>query len=1078
MRFYARPVASSAPPLPSIAALALALGSACGALPEAPAAPEPEARGERPASCPAQVPAGEPLPGVRRAQHEAAPWIAQARRYGDPDAVLMTPAQVASHQAALAVGPEAPRPDVLRNPLAPEALRAELDERLSYLRARLAEGRYVEADGSRAAAETLALFDVPGTLPPRDGALRVALAPVPVRCGPRRRGFYTPALDLAFDRNNCTTLRAQEPVRVLADWPGPLQLVRTRFTVGWIADDAPLSPAVPDEEALFVGPWLRTSSGSSLLGVNVPSGALLPLTEDEVRVATPAGLESMPAPAGTPTGRALTRRAFLEEAFALFGAPYGWGGEGGGRDCSRFLVDVFASFGLTLPRHSGLQARAGTYAVDVAELPPTEKLLVADAALRDGIVLMQMPGHILAYLGEDEGGTPMAIHAFSEFPVVCEGSTGPDGAPLETIHRVDRVTLSDLGLGAGSARGSLLERVTTVTVFGRTAGDGLRGAAELRPAAPLPNVIALADAMPCDDRLDRALFRSPRRPNAAQPLRVIYTATDDAGPVELALYGPDGTRRAPRTTELPGPPFSQVAELEAPEPGDWRAVVGDGGRIIACERFQVVRHPPAPATRLAGAPAWIPSWAWEEDTENLYATFVAHLFRDPAFRDGGEDATWPSLQALLGDPARNLLYDHRTPGEDRQLSLRPDCADLPYFLRAYVAWKLRLPFAFRRCRRGRAGRPPACEVAETNLAPTDETDPVRAFTRFLRSVKQAVHSSTQRTLPGDPRTDVYPVPLSRASLRPGTVFADPFGHVLVIAGWLPQGLRESGVLLGADAQPDGTVGRRRFWRGSFLFDPRTDDAGAGFKAWRPAVFDRAAGAITLVPDDALRPGGPYVPYDDVQYRGSADDFYARMDALINPRALDAATAQRTLVDALEEAVARRVVSVQVGEAWMVRHGAPTVPMPEGSAIFQTTGPWEDYATPSRDLRLLISLDAVLRFPDDVARQPARYGLAEADARDAVLALRALRDRELAARSITYTRSDGSPQTLTLAEVASRAEAFESAYNPNDCVELRWGAPAASAERASCRRRAPASQRRRMEEGPERTWFRTRQRPAR
>ena len=42
------------------------------------------------------------------------------------------------------------------------------------------------------------------------------------------------------------------------------------------------------------------------------------------------------------------------------------------------------------------------------------------------------------------------------------------------------------------------------------------------------------------------------------------------------------------------------------------------------------------------------------------------------------------------------------------LIIRPDCADLPYFLRAYFAFKMGLPFGFSKCSRGGGGRPPYC----------------------------------------------------------------------------------------------------------------------------------------------------------------------------------------------------------------------------------------------------------------------------------------------------------------------------------------------------------------------------------
>ena len=83
--------------------------------------------------------------------------------------------------------------------------------------------------------------------------------------------------------------------------------------------------------------------------------------------------------------------------------------------------------------------------------------------------------------------------------------------------------------------------------------------------------------------------------------------------------------------------------------------------------------------------------------------------------------------------------------------------------------------------------------------------------------------------------------------------------------------------------------------------------------------------------------------------------------------------------------------------------------------------------------------------------------------------------ELASRKISYTRSDGSQWTLTLEDVVDRAADFEMAYNPNDCAELRWGAPENSQEAATCKRRAPQAQRAKMS-SEYRTWFQERRWP--
>ena len=1049
--------------------LALILG-ACGATEESPAV----LPSTRPAECPATARAPEPLPGVGPEHVRLDYWLAQqAERYGDVDEVLLTPEEIADHAAALRVGDDPPRQPDLSEPLAREVLRAQLAERLAYLREKFDSGAYVEANGEPLSEDARRAFALPPGPLALHPELRVATAPLSLRCGPRSEGFYTPALDMSFDRNNCSTVRAQEPVEILMEWPTGMKLARTRYALGWIAPDAPLSPVVGAalrDDVLGADRLLVHSARELRVGgraVSLPAGTLLPSKGGRALVAGPSGFDEVDLPDAIPTHRPLTRRAVLEEAFRLLGTPYGWGGHDGGRDCSRFLLDVFAAFGLPLPRHSARQAEAGTFSIDVGEVPRDEKALVLDAAMRKGVVLLHFPGHIMLYLGRDAAGEPMVLHSFSEYVEPCDAADD-EGRPLETLRRVDRVTVTDLNLGAGSSRGDFLTRVTKVVVFGGAPGVELQGAATLRPAAPIH-----PPAERCDDSLDVAVFRSPRRPHPGQPLRVVVMSSEDPGPVTLTLLDPAGERVEPTLHRTGGPPYGYWVEVPSPKPGRWTAVLGDGHRVEACERFTVARHPPAAETREPGNPAWRPQWSWERDTENLFAAFVEQLFRDPV----DEDVTWASLQELLREPARNLLHDHLSQQEEARLELEPDCADLPYFLRAYFAWKLRLPFAWRQCSRGRDGVAPTCEeVPRSNLGLVDALDDVEAFERLIRELRQNVHSSTQRTPPQAEASDVYPVALSRAALRPGTIFADPYGHILVVAAWIPQGLDRYGVLLGADAQPDGTVGRRRFWRGSFLFDPDTRSAGAGFKAWRPVVYDRRAETLTVLSNDELRRSTDFAPLSDEQYRGTKDEFYERVEALINPRPLEPVAAQRALVDALEEGVRRRVVSVDNGEAFMRQRGYRPIEMPEGAAIFQTEGPWEDFSTPSRDLRLLISIDAVLGFPAQVARSPARFGVAPEEVEAKVAELRERLEEDLASRTVAYRRSDGVEQTLTLAEIVARAERFEVAYNPNDCVEVRWGAAEDGEEMQSCGRRAPAEQRARMLRY--RRWFETRRRPAR
>jgi hypothetical protein len=152
-------------------------------------------------------------------------------------------------------------------------------------------------------------------------------------------------------------------------------------------------------------------------------------------------------------------------------------------------------------------------------------------------------------------------------------------------------------------------------------------------------------------------------------------------------------------------------------------------------------------------------------------------------------------------------------------------------------------------------------------------------------------------------------------------------------------------------------------------------------------------------------------------------------------------------------------------------------MPDGPAIFATTGAWEDFSTPSRDFRLLIAIDVVTGYPDRVARHPERYAMPSGRSVAEVKAeMQTVLASELAARKFSYTRSDGSSWKLALKDVVERAGDLEMAYNPNDCVELRWGAPANSQEASTCKRHAPSPQRAKMTNC--RSWFRERHWPAR
>jgi hypothetical protein len=614
----------------------------------------------------------------------------------------------------------------------------------------------------------------------------------------------------------------------------------------------------------------------------------------------------------------------------------------------------------------------------------------------------------------------------------------------------------------------------------------------------------------CDSEPGLAVLSSPMAPWQGAPLRVIFTSeTRLQG--ELSLTDPSGTV-AVRSSEIHGgPPYFWFAEVPSPSSGTWIAKLTREGAKSDCatvsREFTVTKSAGAPP-RNSGKGVWPIRAGWNRETENLYSAWIEKLFDDPI----DAQPSWPALHEVLRDKSRNMLFNSMGLGEDsKKLIMQPDCADLPYFLRAYFAFKVGLPFGYSKCSRGGGGKAPRCPqwfniLKEDTSQGTPKQKPVQSasnslfgvfdsgndaasaeqstsrppgllpgFQYYIRTtVANAVHSGSGRTAGNDSNTDYYPVPLTAETLRPGTIYADPYGHVLVLVKRVAQTSDSAGVFLAVDGQPDGTVARKRFWRGNFLFAQDASLGSPGFKRFRPIVDN--SGTLRRLTNAEIAKDADYGDFSLDQSKLSVEDFYDRMDDVMSPNPLDPERALKETITALEEQVKTRVTSVENGRKYQTGGGAE-VAIPSGPSIFETTGAWEDFATPSRDLRLLIAIDVVRGFPDRVARRANRYAMPKDKSVDEVKAvLQHALASEVESRKFSYTRSDGSQWTLPLKSVLERSPNLEMAYNVNDCVEVRWGAAPQSEEAAPCKRRASSAQRAKMEEY--RAWFHERRRPLR
>jgi len=441
--------------------LVLAVACACGRTEDVPVQTPP------PPPPVAACPAG-PLPSVRApnvgAEHETlAFWLARLPALDEP---LVGAAELQWLRTQADTTPGGPRDPWARELTSAGAL-ADMRVRTSSMLRELAEGTDVEQrPGALAEADArVAAAD------PIDHG-RLVVAQTQMYCTPTDVGVYHRPIDEAFDRNLCTTLHPGELVRVLARaGAGTWWLVHAGHTVGWVREDG-LSTRLREADRIA---WreaatvvARHDAVHTRGGVPVRLGVALPLRgrgEDGVAVwvAGPQGpVEDVVAAADVTVGPAeLTRRELFARVFAMMGAPYGWGGRAGARDCSQTLLDVFAGFGIALGRHSSVQATQGVESIDVADMTDADKLGAIGEAAERGVVLLYMPGHVMLDVGAD-GDRRFAISSIAEYLEPCAGGG-------ETLYRLDRVAVTDLELGRGTSRGAFIERITRIAVFGRRA---------------------------------------------------------------------------------------------------------------------------------------------------------------------------------------------------------------------------------------------------------------------------------------------------------------------------------------------------------------------------------------------------------------------------------------------------------------------------------------------------------------------------------------------------------------------------------------------------------------------------------
>lgn len=460
--------------------------------------------------------------------------------------------------------------------------------------------------------------------------------------------------------------------------------------------------------------------------------------------------------------------------------------------------------------------------------------------------------------------------------------------------------------------------------------------------------------------------------------------------------------------------------------------------------------------------AWrITKTSWTAADEQRFGAFVARL--------------GAAVERRECDKVDTCLKSSANPyaGTDpSSLRLFADCADLPYYLRSYFAWKNGLPMSVTRYVSARPGSEnPDVRYSKFGNYVTarydilgSRTTPPNAVSILNRTIVDMTYSATFRMMGQEDTgnfSDFYPVKLGRESIRPGTVIYDPAGHVAIIYK-----VTDDGHIFYIDSHPDNTLT-------SGMYTPKFVRSfpghGAGFKNFRPLalqgaqknrVGDYYGGRIVAARNSQL-PG-----YSLEQFYGNAPDpegvwnkgkfmyrgiqfpyyDYLRIVMASGDLKIDPIQDMRAVMSDICVNLKDRVVAVDQA----IKAGVDMKPHPERLPpnIFGTVGEWEDYASPSRDARLKVSfMDLLNQSRNLIQRQRAGDPGIVYSGKNLAADLLSVYEQESRACQFTYRNSSGGTVTLNLEDARQRV--FDLSFDPYHCVELRWGAKSPQ-EMSSCR----------------------------
>ncbi len=488
---------------------------------------------------------------------------------------------------------------------------------------------------------------------------------------------------------------------------------------------------------------------------------------------------------------------------------------------------------------------------------------------------------------------------------------------------------------------------------------------------------------------------------------------------------------------------------------------------------------------------------WAAGDELGFQKFVTAIGKTVVGKtNDGKDLYCNTADKCLSGTANTLRSE-----EDMLNVFYTDCADLPYYLRAYYAYKNNLPMSF------------VLEIARNDFTPEqqkryeqeikkyqDNNDqdgldkylktmndlrysqngnrPIsrlnipnssgvaRDFGQVAPTIVNVISSGFLRMTSAPDNSfvqpDFYSPVVSPSVIIPGTILYQPAGHVAVVYDVNP----ENGTISFIDSHPDNSLSRGKF---NLDYKVLNMKYGGNFKNFRPYILQNitkdSKGQITKATplfisdyeiaqfsleqyngDSPKVDGNPVFKLNPSDAKGARFHDWVKYRLSKGKYRLNPIDEMKTEVESLCLAAQDRIIAVNDAVNNEIHQMPHPLTLPRN--IYGAEGAWESYSSPGRDIRFR---DKILSIPiaakDWITRFKDKDLIINYSGSNLKADLIATYKKSASDCSVNYTNSAGQSTVVSLEKIIDRASNIS--FDPYMCPEIRWGANSAD-ELLSCR----------------------------